>query len=193
MKHYKFFSLFFLSIILTGCTNVDTKASENFSIDEVANISVVVQSYQLTIRESTDDQIHVKCILHIFIDPKGRFCPTDNPQPLCQQGRTCFINIARTAYFTPVTLFVMHLQRIVLMPTFLTGPNGPFTNAGGRKILAGRTAADHVKWGNCGLIDLCNISQIQRFICAMDRTVTLYCILIKFTKIHQTIFHSPFS
>ena len=61
MKHYKFFSLFFLSIILTGCTNVDTKASENFSIDEVANISVVVQSYQLTIRESTDDQIHVKC------------------------------------------------------------------------------------------------------------------------------------
>ena len=61
MKHFKFFSLFFLSIILTGCTNVDTKASENFSIDEVANISVVVQSYQLTIRESTDDQIHVKC------------------------------------------------------------------------------------------------------------------------------------
>ena len=60
MKHYKFLFLFLLSIILTGCTNTDIKATENFSIDEVANISVNAQSYQLTIRESTDDQIHVK-------------------------------------------------------------------------------------------------------------------------------------
>lgn len=60
MKHSKFLFLFLLSLILTGCTNIDAKAAETFSIDKVENISVNAQSYQLTVRESTDTQIHVK-------------------------------------------------------------------------------------------------------------------------------------
>lgn len=43
-----------------GCSNNDTKVTDSYSVSEVANISVKVQSYQLIIRESTDNQIHVK-------------------------------------------------------------------------------------------------------------------------------------
>jgi DUF4097 and DUF4098 domain-containing protein YvlB len=46
--------------MLMGCSNNDTKVTDSYSINEVENISVKVQSYQLIIRESTDDQIHVK-------------------------------------------------------------------------------------------------------------------------------------
>lgn len=60
MKHCKFIFLFLLSLILLGCGNADTKAAETFSIDEVENISINAQSYQLTVRESTDSQIYVK-------------------------------------------------------------------------------------------------------------------------------------
>ena len=84
------------------------------------------------------------------------------------------------------------MQRIVLMPALFTGPYGAFPVPGRREILTGRTAAYHVKRRYRGRIDLCNISQIQCFICAMDRTVTLYRILIKLTKINQTIFHSSY-
>ena len=52
------------------------------------------------------------------------------------------------------------------------------------------SATDHVKRFNLPFVHFCNISQIQCFTCTMNRTITLCCIFIKLTKIHQTIFHS---
>lgn len=60
MKHSKFLFLFLLSFILTGCTKIDTTTSETFSIGEVENISINAQSYQLTVRETIDTQIHIE-------------------------------------------------------------------------------------------------------------------------------------
>lgn len=60
MQIYKLISIFLLLLTLTGCTKTNEKAANNFSPDEVADISVTAQSYQLKVRESTDNQIHVK-------------------------------------------------------------------------------------------------------------------------------------
>lgn len=60
MRSYKLFAFLLFSLILSGCADTSRKSDKNFPINDIANISITAQSYQLVIRESTDNLIHVK-------------------------------------------------------------------------------------------------------------------------------------
>ena len=131
-------------------------------------------------------------IFYIFVNSPYWFDTPYHTEPLHQKGRTCFINIMGTTHAAGVPFGIMYLQRVILIPAASAFPNRACLLACQGKILTGASSTDHVKRFNLPFVHFCNISQIQCLTCTMNRTITLCCIFIKLTKIHQTIFHSSY-